>query len=106
MTAAAPGPEAPDGNGVYGLVTDRDEVPLAGAAVTVFNTHGTQLTATADRYGCYRVTVPGAGRYMVVARSGGRVPTAEWVALSGWPVRRDLRVEGPATPSGELRSAS
>lgn len=102
MTAAVP--EAPDGNSVYGLVTDRDEVPLAGAAVTVFDTHGTQLTATSDRYGYYQVTVPGAGRYMLVARSDGRVPAAEWVVLPGWTVRRDLRVEGPATLSGEVRS--
>jgi ABC-2 type transport system ATP-binding protein len=106
ITAAVPGPEAPDGNGVYGLVTDRDEVPLAGVAVTVFNTHGTQHTATSDRYGYYQVTVPGAGQYMLVARSDGRVPAAEWVALPGWPVRRDLRVEGSLTLSGEVRSVS
>ncbi|MGH3840974.1 MAG: hypothetical protein ACRDS0_05940 [Pseudonocardiaceae bacterium] len=72
----------------------------------MFDTHGTQLTATADRYGYYQLTVPGAGQYMLVARSGGRVPAAEWVALLSWPVRRDLRVEGPATPSGEVRPGS
>ncbi|WP_214366733.1 efflux RND transporter permease subunit [Pseudonocardia sp. H11422] len=111
VAAPPPAPEPPDGPGVYGLLADRDDVPLAGAALSVFDTVGTQLAATtSDEHGRYRAALPGPGEYLLVGQTGGREPVAEWVVLSPPPgaptARHDLRIEGPASLVGVVRSAS
>jgi HAE1 family hydrophobic/amphiphilic exporter-1 len=90
---------------VQGLLTDRDGVPLPGATLIVLDEAGAQAgAAVADGDGSFRVPLPAAGGYTLVARTEGHQPEAVRVSVPMGPIRVDVAVEGPADVVGRVRT--
>lgn len=106
LTATAV-PAPPDsGPEIVGTVWRADGTGLADAVVTVTDPAGRQeaRTATASDGG-YRLPVPHAGTYLIVAASGTFPPHAVMVAVADCPVRHDVTLTGVSGAHGVIRTA-
>jgi uncharacterized membrane protein YccC len=76
---------------VLGQVRGGDGHPLADAALTLVDAKGREVgrSVPADD-GRYRIEVPEAGTYLLIASSPGRHPTADLVTVPAGPVVRDV----------------
>ncbi|MEV4847853.1 carboxypeptidase regulatory-like domain-containing protein [Micromonospora matsumotoense] len=96
---------------VQGRALRDDGVPVVRARLTLVNTKGHQVAShTADRSGCFRLQVPGRGRYLLVAGCAGYFPealhvvadtpltTAEVLLVASSSIRGVIEEEGVASP--------
>ena len=101
-TQAAPAPVT--GSAIHGVVTGPSGRPLAGAALTLADSSGHQVTRTltaAD--GSYRLTAPPNDSYLLITSAARFQPDAAKVTVNGKPVRRDVEMSGAGGLSGVVR---
>ncbi|QNP68193.1 DHA2 family efflux MFS transporter permease subunit [Streptomyces roseirectus] len=96
---------APAGLGVTGYVRGDGDVPVAGAAVTLISLGGRQVgRVVSGDDGAYRVEVPGAGSYVLVASAEGCAPQASTVVVGAEPVTCDVLLAGTSALAGTVRA--
>jgi MFS family permease len=97
----------PDGDiNVHGFVRGAEGRPVARAAVTLISPSGRQLGRTTTHVdGGYRLGVPGAGSYVLIASADGHQPQASTLAVGDEPVAFDVLLDGTSGLSGAVRQA-
>jgi EmrB/QacA subfamily drug resistance transporter len=112
VTAAANGSgpagfgPAASGPAISGYVRRSGGRPLAGATVTLIAPTGLQSgrgQASAD--GGYRIPLPEAGAYTLIAMAAGFQPSATAVRVNGKPVDVDALLPGASRLTGTVRAA-
>ncbi|MFC6063795.1 MFS transporter [Streptomyces ochraceiscleroticus] len=104
VTAAAATPAGPS---VHGRVLDAAGAPVPAAAVTLIDSHGSQLgRATAAADGQYAMATPAAGSYVLVGAAAGHQPRVATLAVGEEPVAFDLMLAGTGGLEGTVRAGS
>ncbi|MER7396545.1 DHA2 family efflux MFS transporter permease subunit [Streptomyces sp. NPDC000151] len=97
----------PDGPSVHGRVLDAVGAPVPAAAVTLIDSHGSQLgRATAAADGRYAMATPAAGSYVLVGAAAGHQPRVATLAIGAEPVAFDLMLAGTGGLEGTVRTGS
>ncbi|MFB4318232.1 collagen binding domain-containing protein [Actinomadura sp. 21ATH] len=100
--------DAPAAGGIpiTGRVRAAEDVPVAGAAVTLISLEGRQVgRAVAHADGSYGLHAPGAGSYVLIASADGHQPQASSIVVNGAPVAYDVLLSGTSGLTGAVRSA-
>ncbi|WP_227983938.1 MFS transporter [Nocardia spumae] len=94
------------GNAIGGQVQRADGRPVAGAALTLIDQRGHQVSrATGDGGGRYSIDPPGTGSYVLIVSANGHQPAAVNVTADGRTQRVDLTLQGSGELSGTVRTA-
>ncbi|GAB3572892.1 MFS transporter [Amycolatopsis endophytica] len=94
------------GSAIHGTVTGPSGRPLAGAALTLTDASGQQVSRVltgAD--GGYQLTAPPNDSYVLITSAARFQPVATLVTVNGRPVRRDVEMAGNGGLSGVVRSS-
>ncbi|WP_020418413.1 MFS transporter [Amycolatopsis sp. ATCC 39116] len=94
------------GQPVTGTIRRQDGTPVGGAALTLIDQRGRQVSrATAGDDGGYRIAAPGGGTYVLIVSATGHQPQAASVVVADGPARLDLTLIGSGELSGVVRVA-
>ncbi|MEU0463115.1 MFS transporter [Amycolatopsis sp. NPDC006131] len=94
------------GQPVTGTIRRQDGTPVGGAALTLIDQRGRQVSrATAGGDGGYRIAAPGGGTYVLIVSATGHQPQAASVVVADGPARLDLTLIGSGELSGVVRVA-
>ncbi|MEU6563805.1 MFS transporter [Nocardia nova] len=94
------------GHAIGGQVQRADGRPVAGAALTLIDQRGHQVSrATGDGSGRYSIEPPAAGSYVLIVSANGHQPAAVNVTADGRTQRLDLTLQGSGELSGVVRTA-
>ncbi|MFF0456898.1 MFS transporter [Nocardia africana] len=94
------------GHAIGGQVQRADGRPVAGAALTLIDQRGHQVSrSTGDSGGRYSIEPPGAGNYVLIVSANGHQPAAVNVTADGRTQRLDLTLQGSGELSGTVRTA-
>ncbi|GAB2508177.1 MFS transporter [Nocardia heshunensis] len=103
MTAASGG--ALGELSIGGRILREDGQPVPGAALTLIDQRGHQVSrALGDDGGDYRIGLPAAGKYVLIASASGHMPAAVNVTVDGHAQQLDLTLEGSGELSGTVRA--
>jgi EmrB/QacA subfamily drug resistance transporter len=101
-----PAPATAGGRAIGGRVQRADGHPVAGAALTLIDQRGHQVSrATGDGGGAYTIAPPAPGSYVLIVSAGGHQPVAVNVSVDGSPQHLDLMLQGSGEVSGTVCSA-
>jgi uncharacterized protein YfaS (alpha-2-macroglobulin family) len=93
------------GHAIGGQVQRADGRPVAGAALTLIDQRGHQVSrSTGDSGGRYSIEPPGAGNYVLIVSANGHQPAAVNVTADGRTQRLDLTLQGSGELSGTVRT--
>ncbi|MFQ6325271.1 MFS transporter [Nocardia sp. CWNU-33] len=96
----------PDRRSIRGRIRHGDGRPVPGAALTLIDQRGHQVSrATGDPHGGYVIGVPEGGNYVLIASATGHQPEAVSVAVGHRTLQLDLTLMGSGELSGVVRSA-
>ncbi|MDX3354194.1 MFS transporter [Streptomyces sp. ME01-24h] len=108
-TGAAVGAAVPvvppplQGTALHGQVRDADGTGVERATLTLVSLTGRQLgRASAGADGDYRLAVPGAGSYVLIAAADGHQPQASTVVVGAEPVPYDVVLAGTSGLTGTV----
>ncbi|WP_280268703.1 MFS transporter [Nocardia wallacei] len=94
------------GRAIGGHIRREDGQPLPGAALTLIDQRGHQVSrATGDGGGTFTIEPPTPGSYVLIVSASGHQPTAVNVTVGSGPQRLDLTLHGSGELSGVVRSA-
>ncbi|WP_216211589.1 MFS transporter [Amycolatopsis aidingensis] len=96
---AAPGP-------ITGHVRRQDGTPVDGAALTLIDQHGKQVSrGTGHPDGSYTVDTPGPGNYVLIVSADGHQPQASSVVAGEEVTTLDVTLTGSGELAGIVRTA-
>ncbi|MFD0363061.1 MFS transporter [Nocardia sp. GCM10030253] len=96
----------PDRRSIRGRIRHEDGRPVPGAALTLIDQRGHQVSrATGDLHGGYVIGVPAGGNYVLIASATGHQPEAVSVVIGHRTLQLDLTLMGSGELSGVVRSA-
>ncbi|MDX3239599.1 MFS transporter [Streptomyces sp. ME03-5709C] len=91
------------GTALHGQVRDADGTGVERATLTLVSLTGRQLgRATTGADGGYRLAVPGAGSYVLIAAADGHQPQASTVVVGAEPVPYDVVLAGTSGLTGTV----
>ncbi|MBB5915044.1 EmrB/QacA subfamily drug resistance transporter [Nocardia transvalensis] len=94
------------GRAIGGRIRREDGSPVAGAALTLIDQRGHQVSrATGDGGGSYTIEPPTPGSYVLIVSATGHQPTAVNVSVGGSGQRLDLTLQGSGELSGIVRTS-
>ncbi|HJQ44899.1 MAG TPA: DHA2 family efflux MFS transporter permease subunit [Amycolatopsis sp.] len=95
-----------DGQPITGHVRRRDGSSVLGAALTLIDQRGRQVSrATAGGDGGYTINAPAEGTYVLIVSAGGYQPQASSVVVGTGPAQVDLTLVGSGELTGVVRLA-
>ncbi|MGF6887692.1 EmrB/QacA subfamily drug resistance transporter [Nocardia sp. GAS34] len=91
---------------IGGRVRREDGRPVSGAALTLIDTRGHQVSrGTGDSNGGYSIGAPASGSYVLIVSAGGHQPAAVNVTVGDRPQSLDISLQGSGELSGVVRAA-
>ena len=91
---------------IGGRIRREDGRPVAGAALTLIDTRGHQVSrAAGDAEGGYTIGAPTSGSYVLIVSAGGHQPSAVNVTVGNGSQALDVTLQGSGELSGVVRSA-
>ncbi|AFU00752.1 MFS transporter [Nocardia brasiliensis] len=106
VLAAADGYGAPGERSIAGYVRREDGHPVPGAALTLIDQRGHQVSrAGGDANGRYVIGAPEGGSFVLIVSAPGHQPAAITVSVGQQPQDIDLTLLGSGELSGVVRSA-
>ncbi|MBF6171796.1 MFS transporter [Nocardia blacklockiae] len=105
MSSAQAG-AATGGRAIGGRIRREDGRPVPGAALTLIDQRGHQVSrATGDGGGGYSIEPPAPGGYVLIVSASGHQPTAVNVSVGGGAQQLDLTLQGSGELTGTVRTA-
>ena len=90
---------------IGGQVNRADGRPVAGAALTLIDQRGHQVSrATGDSAGRYSIAPPGSGSFVLIVSANGHQPAAVNVTADGRDQQVDVTLQGSGELSGVVRA--
>ncbi|MVU81695.1 DHA2 family efflux MFS transporter permease subunit [Nocardia sp. ET3-3] len=98
--------DAHGGPAIEGRIIQEDGRPVPGVALTLIDQRGHQVSrALGGEGGDFRIEMPTAGKYVLIASASGHLPAAVNVTVDERAQRLDLTLEGSGELSGTVRAA-
>ncbi|MBO0853576.1 MAG: MFS transporter [Nocardia sp.] len=100
-------PAAGQGEVLSGHIRREDRQPVPGAALTLIDQRGHQVSrTTGDSGGAFRIVAPNAGQYVLIVSAGGHQPAAANVTAGGRATPLELTLTGNGELSGVVTAGS
>jgi EmrB/QacA subfamily drug resistance transporter len=100
-------PQPPVQRAIHGMIREPGGAPIADVAVTLIDPTGQQVgRQLTDQVGAYRLPVPDAGSYVLIAGATSYQPHAVDVELDGRPTEVDLTLHGSAGLTGLISTTN
>ncbi|NKQ53623.1 hypothetical protein HFP15_12115 [Amycolatopsis sp. K13G38] len=92
--------------GISGCVRDSEGVPVTGAALTLVDSSGRQISRSATGSGgSFELAAPGRGSYVLIASAPAHQPEAVTVTVADSQVRLEITLRGASGLRGVIRAA-